>query len=37
MVQKNNPPAKLTKDTEGVWGSFRSLLQIYVKNYKLNL
>ena len=32
-----NPPAKLTKDTEGLLGPFRSLLQIYVFFYKLNL
>ena len=32
-----NPPAKLTKGTEGLLGPFRSLLQIYVLFYKLNL
>ena len=37
ICDKKNPPAKLTKDTEGLLGPFRSLLQIYVLFYKLNL
>ena len=38
ICDKKNPPAKLTKDAEGLKSrETKNLLQIYVKNYKLNL